>query len=62
MEGGVALLLGGSVPFNCCMWLLALCLFITIVKAPSQPWPASPASSKPSQNLCERPGQGSGVP
>lgn len=32
--GGVALLLGGSVPLNCRMWPLALCLFITIVKAP----------------------------
>lgn len=26
------LLLGGSVPFNCYMWFLALCLFIAIVK------------------------------
>lgn len=44
-----ALLFGGSVPLNCCIWPLALCLFITIVKAPHPDCALLPASSKPIQ-------------
>lgn len=53
------LLLGGSVPLNCYVWLLALCLFITIVKAPSL---CPPPPQNLYKNIFERLSQGPVVP
>lgn len=54
------LLLGGSVQLKCCVWLLALCLFITIVKGPCLCLP--PPLQNPYKNIFVRLSQGSVMP
>lgn len=53
------LLLGRSVPPNCYMWFLALCLFITIVKIPSL---CPPPQQNLYKNIFEKLSQGAVVP